>query len=79
VCDTYPTVGTGPGRTFPALGSFPHNFPVPAPIVRLDYIWHSREFRPLAAYLGRSGGSDHRPVIARLELEAAGEGAGPLR
>jgi endonuclease/exonuclease/phosphatase family metal-dependent hydrolase len=77
--DTYAAVGKGLGGTFPALGSFPHNFPAPAPIIRLDYIWHSRQIRPLSAHLGRSEGSDHRPVVARLELEAAREGPGPLR
>jgi len=78
VSDTYAQVGKGRGGTFPAPGSFPHNFPAPGPILRLDYIWHSREIRPRSAHLGRSAGSDHRPVVARLELEAGHAGPGGL-
>lgn len=68
--DAWRAVGKGRGPTFPAVGSLPPNFPVPAPLLRLDYIWHSRELRPLSAHLGRNGGSDHRPIVARLRLGA---------
>jgi vancomycin resistance protein VanJ len=64
--DAYRAVGWGFGHTFPRLGSFPHGLPVPWPMVRLDYVWHSAHFRPLSARLGRAGGSDHHPVIVRL-------------
>ena len=64
--DVYRTVGRGFGHTFPRLGSFPHGLPVPWPMLRLDYVWHSAHFRPLSAHLGESGGSDHRPVVVRL-------------
>jgi endonuclease/exonuclease/phosphatase (EEP) superfamily protein YafD len=35
---------------------------------RLDYVWHSDQLAALEAAVGPDGGSDHRPVIARLAL-----------
>jgi endonuclease/exonuclease/phosphatase (EEP) superfamily protein YafD len=35
---------------------------------RLDYVWHSDRLVALEAAVGPDGGSDHRPVIARLAL-----------
>jgi endonuclease/exonuclease/phosphatase family metal-dependent hydrolase len=64
--DAYRAVGSGFGHTFPVVGSFPASLPAPWPVLRLDYIWHSADFRPLTAHLGRPGGSDHHPVIVRL-------------
>ncbi len=70
--DAWRDAGRGPGFTLPtrwangghrghALG----NLGLPA-LVRVDYVWHSRHFVADAAWLGDAGGSDHRPVIARL-------------
>jgi len=64
--DAYRAVGRGLGHTFPSLLSLPPNFPALWPVLRLDYVWHSAHFRPLSARHGRSGGSDHRPVVVRL-------------
>jgi vancomycin resistance protein VanJ len=70
--DAYRAVGRGFGHTFPRLGTFPHGLPVPWPMLRLDYVWHSAHFRPVSAHLGKSGGSDHRPVVVRLARTPAG-------
>jgi vancomycin resistance protein VanJ len=35
---------------------------------RLDYVWHSAQLVALEAAVGPDGGSDHRPVVARLAL-----------
>jgi vancomycin resistance protein VanJ len=35
---------------------------------RLDYIWHSDQLVALEATVGPDGGSDHRPMVARLAL-----------
>jgi vancomycin resistance protein VanJ len=64
--DAYRAVGGGFGHTFPVVGSFPVSLPAPWPVLRLDYVWHSADFRPLTAHLGRPGGSDHHPVVVRL-------------
>src|SRR4051794_5697618 len=41
------------------------------PVARFDYVWHTRDITPLGAWIGRHGGSDHRPVLARLALAEA--------
>ena len=64
--DAYRAVGRGFGHTFPRLGSFPRRLPAPWPLLRLDYVWHSAELRPLSAHVGPSGRSDHYPVVVRL-------------
>ena len=64
--DAYREVGYGFGHTFPRFGAFPRALPAPWPVLRLDYVWHSAELRPLTAQVGPSGGSDHHPVIVRF-------------
>ena len=64
--DAYRAVGQGFGHTFPRFGSFPRRLPAPWPVLRLDYVWHSAELRPLAAHVGPSGRSDHHPVVVRF-------------
>lgn len=77
--DAYRAVGRGLGHTFPRLGSFPRTFPAPWPLLRLDYVWHSEHFQPLAAWVGDAGRSDHHPVIVRLRWnEAISSGAARL-
>lgn len=61
-----------PGTDFSGQGRF-HLGPVLVPrwLVRIDYIWHSAHWRAVAARVGPwDGGSDHRPVVARLVLVA---------
>ena len=64
--DAFRAAGRGLGLTFPRPRSYPRELPAPWPVVRLDYVWHSEELRPLDAHVGSSGGSDHRPVIVRV-------------
>lgn len=41
------------------------------PVVRVDYIWHTRHLVPRAAWVGDDAGSDHLPVLATLALIAS--------
>jgi len=46
-------------------------FDVPRWLVRIDYVFHSRDWRAVAARTGRiDRKSDHRPVIATLVLKS---------
>ena len=57
--DSFGESGWGFGHTFqPPITS--------AAIQRIDYIWHSSEFKALEAYVGQDGQSDHLPVVAKL-------------
>ena len=62
--DAHREAGSGLGNTFPAapLGSIR----VPFPLIRIDYVLYSSDLKAVTAYNGASGGSDHRPVVARL-------------
>jgi vancomycin resistance protein VanJ len=74
--DTYREVGWGLGLTFPDFSyanAVPDELPslsLPIrPLVRLDYIFHSDALTALEARVWpTSGGSDHRPVFARLAI-----------
>jgi endonuclease/exonuclease/phosphatase (EEP) superfamily protein YafD len=60
--DSYRSVGWGMGWTFPM-------FPQPIAFLRLDYVFISHEFEPIASsVLPSSGGSDHLPVTATVAL-----------
>jgi vancomycin resistance protein VanJ len=73
--DAFGDVGCGRGATLPArLGPSrwlrrPPGWPRLVPVVRVDYIWHTRELRAEAAWVGADAGSDHLPVLARLALD----------
>lgn len=72
--DTFREAGIGLGTSWPAfqvvgLGALP-------PLIRIDYIWHSREFRALSAEVGPYLGSDHLPVEATLNLNPLSAAAG---
>jgi endonuclease/exonuclease/phosphatase (EEP) superfamily protein YafD len=53
--DTYRAVGRGLGHTFPRRGADVKKVPVPWPILRLDYIWHSEHFEAAWAERGDAG------------------------
>ena len=79
--DAFRAVGTGLGHTFPRFGARPRAFPVPWPMLRLDYVWHSDHFEAASAEVGDAGQSDHHPVIAGLRwsrVAAATDGRVPL-
>ena len=65
--DSFREVGTGLGTSWPAFHAygFPRLLP---PLVRIDYIWHSSQFRALEAAQGPYLSSDHLPLLARLAL-----------
>jgi len=54
--DAFRAAGWGFGATYPAK----------LPLVRIDYIWSSPHFIPLASAVGGDGGSDHLPIISDL-------------
>ena len=76
LCDSWREAGWGLGHTFPG-GPSPDlprpmltGHPVPMWVVRIDYIFHSDDWEALEARLGVwDRVSDHRPVIAVLELQ----------
>lgn len=61
--DTFRETGWGLGHTFPANTRF-----VPFPLLRIDYMFHSREFVGLDARVGNGTNSDHLPLTARFSL-----------
>ena len=76
--DAFKTAGEGGGLTLPMRlprfayqGSRLGDIRIP-PMLRVDYIWHTREFRTISAWVGEHAGSDHLPVLARMELTPAG-------
>jgi vancomycin resistance protein VanJ len=76
LADSWREAGTGWGHTFPG-GPSPGLWrptlagqTFPKWLVRIDYIFYSAEWRAVRAHLGEwDGVSDHRPVIAVLELQ----------
>lgn len=66
--DAHREAGHGLGGTFPAapLGSLR----LPFPLIRIDYVLFSGDFQAIESYNPASGGSDHRPVVARLSRPA---------
>jgi len=73
--DAYRDAGRGMGFTFPnglrvgdlaPHGGWAGTLRIPARLLRLDYILHSRELVALRARVGCEGGSDHCFVLARL-------------
>ncbi len=57
--DSFHQAGSGFGHTF--KGKF-------FPVGRIDYIWHTKDIKTVEAYVGREAGSDHLPMIAKLQL-----------
>ncbi len=67
--DSFREAGTGLGTSWPMLRAtfgLPSSIP---PLVRIDYIWHSADFRAVTAAVGPFLGSDHLPMLATLALE----------
>jgi len=72
LADSWREAGWGLGHTFPGSRNRPTiaDIPLPAWLVRIDYIFHSRHWQAVSAWLGRwDGVSDHRPVAAKLSLK----------
>jgi len=67
--DGFREAGWGLGHTFPAAEGRAWNVPHPGRLVRIDYVFHSDDWRAEAAWVGEwDGQSDHRAVVARLRL-----------
>jgi vancomycin resistance protein VanJ len=73
--DAFDAAGQGWGGTLPTrfFGWAQRGHPVGAiplpPLLRVDYVWHTRHFTTLASWTGPHAGSDHLPVVARLRRE----------
>jgi len=67
--DSFAEAGVGFGTSWrtDVDGSTPSFLP---PLVRIDYVWHSSQFRAVSAQQGPVLGSDHLPLVATLELAA---------
>jgi endonuclease/exonuclease/phosphatase (EEP) superfamily protein YafD len=63
LADSFQEAGWGFGNTFPAE---PGRLMPGFPMVRIDYIWHTGDFRTTDVWVGSNGGSDHLPVYAQL-------------
>ena len=64
--DAFREAGQGFGFTFP-VGRSLNGIPVPGPLIRLDYVFHSGELFASGARVGCGAGSDHCFVVAELE------------
>lgn len=66
--DAFEQAGTGPGFTLPKRWK---NIPL-LPLARVDYIWHTQHLQPVRSWIGQPTGSDHLPVLARLQWQTNG-------
>ncbi|MCC2671864.1 MAG: Endonuclease/exonuclease/phosphatase [Armatimonadetes bacterium] len=66
---------TGPfGDAFAERGSgWGYTFPANRPLLRIDYIYHSRDWRVVRCKVGPEHGSDHRSVFAELALRKSAQ------
>lgn len=65
--DAFRQAGFGYGLTFPVRGRH-QGINIP-PLVRIDFIWSTDDFKTLDARVAPDLGSDHMPVLASLRLE----------
>jgi hypothetical protein len=71
--DSFLEIGLGFGHTYPAwLRTLGSN--VSAPLLRIDYVFHSPDMEALAGHVGARGDSDHLPVIIDLGFGGASDG-----
>jgi endonuclease/exonuclease/phosphatase (EEP) superfamily protein YafD len=67
--DAFTKAGWGLGHTWPAEDGEWYHIPHPARLVRIDYVFHSDEWRAEEAWVAEwDGASDHHAVVARLRL-----------
>lgn len=65
--DTFLAAGSGRGWTYPTRHQYVR-LPLPR-LVRIDYIWASVHFAPVASWVGPPVGSDHLPLFSELILQ----------
>lgn len=65
--DSFREAGVGFGASWPvsAARGLPSFLP---PLIRIDYLWHSDGFRALEAHQPPPVGSDHLPLVVKLEI-----------
>lgn len=64
--DIYRAAGSGPRLTYPTRHQYVR---VPLPrMLRIDYIWATPHFAPVASWVGPHLGSDHRSLFAEVTL-----------
>jgi vancomycin resistance protein VanJ len=67
--DAFTEAGWGFGHTWPAESGDWHHIPYPNRFVRIDYVFHSSQWRAEDAWVAEwDGASDHHAVVARLRL-----------
>jgi vancomycin resistance protein VanJ len=59
------------GDAFAARGfGWGYTYPSRRPLLRIDYVFHSRDWNAVQCEVGSGAGSDHRPVFAELALRS---------
>jgi vancomycin resistance protein VanJ len=66
--DSYREAGRGFGHTYPSNFVW-GDWLFALPLMRIDYVFHSRDLVALEARVGPDGGSDHLPVVAELSFQ----------
>lgn len=64
--DSHREAGWGFGHTFPDQEV--RSIAAPFPLIRIDYVFHSRDVIARKAYVGDKGGPDHRFLVAELSF-----------
>lgn len=62
--DSFRAVGTSWGMTWPYL-------PPKYPMIRIDYVWFSKQLSPLRIQVGNFIGSDHLPLVVDFSLKSS--------
>lgn len=70
--DAYREAGFGFGPTFPSHKGYGYPFEQAIPLIRVDYIFHTRHLNTLHAWVGPDAESDHLPVLAELAWQMEG-------
>ncbi len=66
--EAHHAVGWGFGHTFPAYRGSYRGVPIPARLMRLDMVFHTRDLMALSSRIGTAHGeSDHLPVIVKIK------------
>lgn len=72
--DAFTEAGWGFGHTWPAQSGDWYHVPYPNRFVRIDYVFHSSQWRAEDAWVAEwDGASDHHAVLAQLRLSASAE------
>lgn len=67
--DSFREAGRGFGWTWPFSSADTH-FKMQYPLLRIDYIWHSRDLSAVEAHRQPAFGSDHLPLYANIQIDS---------